>query len=201
MTARPDRPGQVQGLADRRRRSRRHLAAGLRPSRRTLDGRHRPGRRRRRRHARRRDRRRASSGCRSTAAGPTGVPVDTRVRAAAASGRWSSWPRSRGLALLPGERRGAADARPAAGTGEVIGAALDAGCRGSCSGIGGSASTDGGAGLLQRSRAPGCSTPRATTCAERRRGARARRPARPGRAASRLWPAPRSWSPATSTTR
>ncbi|WP_231635123.1 glycerate kinase [Luteipulveratus halotolerans] len=81
-----------------------------------------------------------------TVSGPTGAPVesayarrgdDAVVELADASG----------LSRLP-------DGRPApmtassAGTGELIAAALDAGCRRVVVGIGGSAGTDGGAGLL-----------------------------------------------------
>ena len=81
-----------------------------------------------------------------TAAGPTGQPVETR------------WARDgdtavvemadvSGLSRLPG---GTLDPMGATsrGTGEVIAAALDAGCRRIVLGIGGSAGTDGGAGLL-----------------------------------------------------
>ncbi|MEO7447600.1 MAG: glycerate kinase [Humibacillus sp.] len=82
-----------------------------------------------------------------TAAGPTGEPVDT------------SWARRdeqavveladvSGLSQLPGGRLVALTAT-SRGTGEVIAAALDAGCRRVVVGIGGSASTDGGAGLLR----------------------------------------------------
>ncbi len=52
-----------------------------------------------------------------------------------------------GLALLPGHELAPWTATTR-GTGEVIGAALEAGCRRIALGIGGSASTDGGAGLL-----------------------------------------------------
>jgi allantoinase len=80
-------------------------------------------------------------------AGPTGVPVaaafalrgtDAVVELAQASG----------LDVLPG---GVRDARGATsyGTGQLVVAALDAGARRIVLGIGGSASTDGGAGLLQ----------------------------------------------------
>lgn len=82
-----------------------------------------------------------------TASGPTGEPVDT------------SWARRddqavveladvSGLSQLPGGRLKALTAT-SRGTGEVIAAALDAGCRRVVVGIGGSASTDGGAGLLR----------------------------------------------------
>ena len=78
--------------------------------------------------------------------GPTGVPVAT------------SWARRgddavveladvSGLTRLP-EGRPAPLRSTSRGTGEVIAAALDAGCRRIVVGIGGSASTDGGAGLL-----------------------------------------------------
>ncbi len=79
-------------------------------------------------------------------AGPTGMPVD------------ASWARrggdavvelasASGLALVPDD--GAAPLwATSRGTGEVIRAALDAGCTRIVVGIGGSASTDGGAGLL-----------------------------------------------------
>ena len=80
------------------------------------------------------------------ATGPTGEMVTT------------SWARSgdeavveladvSGLSQLPGGRRFALDSS-SRGTGEVIAAALDAGCRRIVVGIGGSACTDGGAGLV-----------------------------------------------------
>jgi glycerate kinase len=53
-----------------------------------------------------------------------------------------------GLAMLPGGRREALRAS-SFGVGEVIGAAMDAGCARIVVGAGGSASTDGGAGMLQ----------------------------------------------------
>lgn len=80
-------------------------------------------------------------------AGPTGEPV-----AAAFAVRGShaviEMARASGLDLLPG---GVPDALGATslGTGQLVRAALDAGCREIVLGIGGSASTDGGAGLLQ----------------------------------------------------
>ena len=82
-----------------------------------------------------------------TATGPTGEPVRTGfarrgdtavVEAADVSG----------LVRLPGGRTAPLTATTR-GTGEVIGAAVDAGCRRIVLGIGGSASTDGGAGILQ----------------------------------------------------
>jgi glycerate kinase len=81
------------------------------------------------------------------AEGPTGEPVDTAfaerdgvavVELADVSG----------LGRLPGGRLAARTAS-SYGTGQVIGAALDAGCRRIVLGIGGSACTDGGAGLVQ----------------------------------------------------
>ena len=82
----------------------------------------------------------------ATVTGPLGAPVEAAfalrgstavVELAAASG----------LALL-GERRAARDAT-SRGTGELIRAALDAGADEIVLGVGGSASTDGGAGMLQ----------------------------------------------------
>ncbi len=82
-----------------------------------------------------------------SAQGPTGEPVETAyaerdgiavVEMADVSG----------LRRLPGGRPAARTAS-SYGTGEVIRAALDAGCRRIVLGIGGSASTDGGAGLVQ----------------------------------------------------
>jgi glycerate kinase len=81
------------------------------------------------------------------AEGPTGEPVDTAyaerdgvavVELADVSG----------LGRLPGGRP-AARAASSYGTGQVLRAALDAGCRRIVLGIGGSASTDGGAGIVQ----------------------------------------------------
>jgi len=81
------------------------------------------------------------------AEGPTGEPVDTAyaerdgvavVELADVSG----------LRRLPGGRL-AARAASSYGTGQVIAAALDAGCRRVVLGIGGSACTDGGAGMVQ----------------------------------------------------
>jgi glycerate 2-kinase len=81
------------------------------------------------------------------AEGPTGEPVDTAyaerdgvavVELADVSG----------LGRLPGGRL-AALAASSYGTGQVVRAALDAGCRRVVLGIGGSACTDGGAGIVQ----------------------------------------------------
>ena len=82
-----------------------------------------------------------------TAAGPTGQPVDTAYarrgdRAVVELADVS------GLARLPGGRPAPTTAT-SRGTGQVLAAALDAGCRQVVLGIGGSACTDGGAGLLQ----------------------------------------------------
>ena len=81
------------------------------------------------------------------ASGPTGEPVD------AAYGRRGELAVVElasvcGLGLLPGGRREPLRAS-SFGMGEVIGAALDAGCERIVLGVGGSASTDGGAGLLE----------------------------------------------------
>lgn len=79
--------------------------------------------------------------------GPLGLPVeaDFAVRGDEAVIEMA---RASGLDLLPGGRK---DARAATslGTGRLIRAALDEGCRRIVLGIGGSASTDGGAGMLQ----------------------------------------------------
>src|SRR5215218_3563484 len=82
-----------------------------------------------------------------TAEGPTGEPVETYyaerdgvavIELADVSG----------LRRLP-DGRSAARTASSYGTGEVLRAALDAGCRRLLLGIGGSACTDGGAGLVQ----------------------------------------------------
>ncbi|MDQ0867716.1 glycerate kinase [Arthrobacter sp. V1I9] len=88
-------------------------------------------------------------------AGPTGEPVtaDFAVRGNEAVIEMAA---ASGLALLPagalvGGRPGPVEARTATslGTGQLIGAALDAGCNRVILGVGGSANTDGGAGILQ----------------------------------------------------
>ncbi len=81
-----------------------------------------------------------------TAPGPTGQLVDTRWARDGATAVIEMADVS-GLSRLPG---GTLDPMGATsrGTGEVIAAALDAGCRRIVLGIGGSAGTDGGAGLL-----------------------------------------------------
>ncbi|NKX56748.1 glycerate kinase [Arthrobacter mobilis] len=82
----------------------------------------------------------------ATVTGPTGEPL---VAAFAVRGRQAviEMAAASGLAVLPG---GQLQARTATsrGTGELVRAALDAGCTQIVLGIGGSASTDGGAGLL-----------------------------------------------------
>ncbi|TAM70544.1 MAG: allantoinase AllB [Microbacteriaceae bacterium] len=83
----------------------------------------------------------------ATVSGPTGEPV---AAAFAVRGReaFVEMAQASGLAVLPG---GIPDALGAStrGTGELIRAALDAGCNRVVLGVGGSATTDGGAGLLQ----------------------------------------------------
>lgn len=90
----------------------------------------------------------------ATVAGPTGQPVqaDFAVRGHEAVIEMAT---ASGLALVPSVRNGGRpDSTSAAtasslGTGQLIRAALDAGCRRIMLGVGGSANTDGGAGLLQ----------------------------------------------------
>ena len=81
------------------------------------------------------------------AEGPTGEPVETAYaeRDGVAVVEMAD---VSGLRRLP-DGRLAARAASSYGTGEVVRAALDAGCRRIVLGIGGSASTDGGAGLVQ----------------------------------------------------
>jgi glycerate kinase len=82
-----------------------------------------------------------------TACGPTGQPVRSAFarRADLAVVEMAD---VSGLDRLPGGRPAATTAT-SRGVGEVAAAALDAGCRRLVVGIGGSASTDGGAGMLQ----------------------------------------------------
>ena len=90
----------------------------------------------------------------ATVTGPTGQPVeaDFAVRGHEAVIEMAT---ASGLALVPSVRNGrrpdSADATTATslGTGQLIRTALDAGCRRIILGVGGSANTDGGAGLLQ----------------------------------------------------
>jgi glycerate 2-kinase len=81
------------------------------------------------------------------AEGPTGEPVDTAYAERDGVAVMELADVS-GLRRLPGGRL-AALAASSYGTGQVIGAALDAGCRRIVLGIGGSACTDGGAGMVQ----------------------------------------------------
>jgi glycerate 2-kinase len=86
--------------------------------------------------------------------GPTGVPVraEYAVRGHVAVIEMAA---ASGLAVLPGSAAaGAPDSASARGasslgTGQLIRAGLDAGCRQLILGVGGSATTDGGAGILQ----------------------------------------------------
>src|SRR4051812_43459121 len=81
------------------------------------------------------------------ASGPTGVPGETRyVR----RGREAVIEMAEvcGLVRLPGGQLAPATAT-SRGVGEVVAAALDAGCTEILIGVGGSASTDGGAGLVR----------------------------------------------------
>ncbi len=82
--------------------------------------------------------------------GPTGEPLtaDFAVRGREAVIEMAA---ASGLAVLPGGGPDSASATGATslGTGELVRAALDAGCRQIVLGVGGSATTDGGAGVLQ----------------------------------------------------
>lgn len=89
----------------------------------------------------------------ATVSGPTGQPVeaDFAVRGHEAVIEMAA---ASGLALVPQVASGQPDSASATtatslGTGQLIRAALDAGCRRIVLGVGGSANTDGGAGLLQ----------------------------------------------------
>ncbi|MGX5716574.1 glycerate kinase [Arthrobacter sp. MAHUQ-56] len=90
----------------------------------------------------------------ATVTGPTGEPVEAEfaVRGHEAVIEMAT---ASGLALVPSVRKGgrpdsaAATTATSLGTGQLIRAALDAGCRRIVLGVGGSANTDGGAGLLQ----------------------------------------------------
>jgi glycerate kinase len=90
----------------------------------------------------------------ATVTGPLGQPVeaDFAVRGHEAVIEMAA---ASGLALLPQVRGGGqpdssnATTATSLGTGQLIRAALDAGCRRIVLGVGGSANTDGGAGLLQ----------------------------------------------------
>ncbi|SDN89922.1 glycerate kinase [Klenkia soli] len=78
--------------------------------------------------------------------GPTGEPVDA-VLALLGDTAVVELAGASGLAVLPGGVP-AAQTATSAGTGELVRAALDAGCTRIVLGVGGSACTDGGAGLL-----------------------------------------------------
>lgn len=90
----------------------------------------------------------------ATVTGPTGQPVraDFAVRGREAVIEMAA---ASGLALLPSviaggsPDSGTATTATSLGTGELIRAALDLGCRKFILGVGGSANTDGGAGVLQ----------------------------------------------------
>lgn len=82
-----------------------------------------------------------------TAPGPTGEPVET-VYARRGETAVIEMADVSGLVRLPGGRLDPLHAT-SRGLGEVIGAAIDAGCHDIVVGIGGSASTDGGAGMVQ----------------------------------------------------
>lgn len=80
-------------------------------------------------------------------AGPTGAPLDARfaVRGAEAIIEMAA---ASGLDVLPRGEKAPLTAT-SHGTGELVSAALDRGCTTIVLGVGGSASTDGGAGMLQ----------------------------------------------------
>lgn len=79
------------------------------------------------------------------AAGPTGEPVDAAI-ALRGDRAFVEMAEASGLRRLPGGRRAPLEAT-SYGTGELIRAALDLGARELVLGIGGSATTDGGAGM------------------------------------------------------
>ncbi len=81
-------------------------------------------------------------------AGPVGVPVDARLGWLADSTAVVEMAEAAGLRLLPAEHLAALTAT-SRGAGELLAAALDAGATRVIVGVGGSASTDGGAGMLQ----------------------------------------------------
>ncbi len=82
-----------------------------------------------------------------TVTGPTGLPVEARF-AARGDQAIIEMASASGLDALPGGVRDALGAT-SRGTGELILAALDRGCTRIALGVGGSANTDGGAGMLQ----------------------------------------------------
>src|SRR6202140_3485414 len=81
-------------------------------------------------------------------AGPVGLPVDARLGWLADSTAVVEMAEAAGLRLLPAEHLAALTAT-SRGAGELLAAALNAGATRVIVGVGGSASTDGGAGLLQ----------------------------------------------------
>jgi glycerate kinase len=80
--------------------------------------------------------------------GPVGLPVDARLGWLADSTAVVEMAEAAGLRLLPAEHLAALTAT-SRGAGELLAAALAAGATRVIVGVGGSASTDGGAGLLQ----------------------------------------------------
>ncbi len=140
----------------------------------------------------------ATSGSRCARTGPTGEPVDTAyaVRDGVAVVEMAD---VSGLRLLPPDRLAPLTAT-SYGTGEVVRAALDRGCRSVVLGIGGSASTDGGAGMLEALGVRLLDAAGNRAAARRRRAGRPR-PRRPVRAAPAAGRRRGSSSPATSTTR
>ncbi|MBO0980819.1 glycerate kinase [Microbacterium sp. SD291] len=83
----------------------------------------------------------------ATVTGPTGEPVSARFAARGAEAIIEMAAAS-GLDVLPGGAKAPLSAT-SRGTGELIVAALDRGCTTIVLGVGGSANTDGGAGMLQ----------------------------------------------------
>lgn len=90
---------------------------------------------------------RGFAGMARTVSGPTGKPVQA-VLAVREGTAVVELAQASGLQALPGGRRDALRAS-SVGTGQLVRAALDAGCRAIVLGLGGSACTDGGAGMLQ----------------------------------------------------
>lgn len=83
----------------------------------------------------------------ATVTGPTGEPVSARF-AARGTEAIIEMAAASGLDALPGGRKAPLTAT-SRGTGELIAAALDRGCTTIVLGVGGSANTDGGAGMLE----------------------------------------------------
>ncbi|GAT71698.1 glycerate kinase [Microbacterium hydrocarbonoxydans] len=87
----------------------------------------------------------------ATVTGPTGEPVEARFAARFGEGRAEAiieMAVASGLDVLPDGEKAPLTAT-SRGTGELIAAALDRGCTTIVLGVGGSANTDGGAGMLQ----------------------------------------------------